>query len=51
MNLLLHACVRAFTYAAASVPSHMLQEALTNEDDARHGPTVDELGPEAAALL
>lgn len=29
----------------------MLQEALTNEDDARHAPTVDELGPEAAALL
>jgi hypothetical protein len=29
----------------------VLQEALTNEDDARHGPTVDELGPEAAALL
>lgn len=33
--------------------SHMqvLQEALTNEGDARHAPTVDELGPEAAVLL
>ena len=29
----------------------VLQEALSNEDDARHGPGVDQLGPEAAALL
>lgn len=29
----------------------VLQEALINEDDARHAPTVDELGPEAAVLL
>ena len=29
----------------------VLQEALSSEDDARHAPTVDQLGPEAAALL
>lgn len=29
----------------------VLQEALSNEDDARHAPTVDQLGPEAALLL
>jgi hypothetical protein len=29
----------------------VLQEALTNEDDARHRPTFDQLGPEAVALL
>jgi hypothetical protein len=29
----------------------VLQEALTNEDDARHAPSVDQLGPEAALLL
>lgn len=28
----------------------VLQEAISNDDDARCGPTVDELGPEAALL-
>lgn len=28
----------------------VLQEAISNEDDARCAPTVDELGPEAALL-
>jgi hypothetical protein len=35
----------------AAYPMQVLQEALDNEDDARHAPTVDQLGPEAAVLL
>lgn len=31
--------------------AQILQEAVHCDDDARHGPSVDELGPEAALLL
>jgi hypothetical protein len=48
VNGVRNTCTAACT---AACRMQVLQEALDNEDDARHTPTVDQLGPEAAVLL
>lgn len=46
------ACARSSAFHDPPLaPPQLLHEAVHNEDDARHGPSVEAAGPGAAALL